>query len=153
MKQVTILTIVACIALLTGCASVPMTSASMDAQAKTFQPDSGKASVYVTRTGGAGSALVMQTVLDGRIVGSLSPDTFLLVSVPPGRHTVSVLGGGGSENVQQQKLTAESGRNYFFKVHFSMGWWAARVSIEPLDDQEGQKLIKRSKRAETSTDE
>jgi len=57
----------------------------------------------------------------------------------------------GVENVQQEKVTAETGKNYFFRVSVPMGWMAGRVPIEPVNDEQGRKQVMGSKRAETTS--
>jgi uncharacterized protein DUF2846 len=128
MKKMNLFVMAVCGFLLAGCASVPMTSAPLDSQAKQFAPEAGKSSIYVYRSGIIGQALVFQVMLDGRIVGAVAPDTYQLLSVPPGDHTVAVF---SPENLQQQKVTAVGGRNYFFKVTVSMGWATGHANIDP----------------------
>ena len=141
------LLVVAC-AGLAGCASVPLAPSALDARAKTFTPDAGRANVYVNRGGGLGTALLFQTVLDGRIVGSLAPNTFQWLSVTPGEHSVTMT---GAENSAQQKLTAEAGRNYYYDVSVHMGWVSGRVHIEALSEEAGRKAVLDSKLAETTS--
>jgi hypothetical protein len=123
-----------------------MVSASLDAEAKTFTPEPGKASIYVNRGGGVGTAVTVQTLLDGRVVGSLAPYTFQVLSVTPGPHVLTT--GGGAESVEQQKITAEAGRNYFFKLSLSMGWALPRVHLRPMEEREGRAAVLDSKRAD-----
>ncbi|MEZ6243599.1 MAG: DUF2846 domain-containing protein [Phycisphaerales bacterium] len=148
MRKHCLLACVLATALLGGCASVPMTSASLDSEAKNFTPEPGKASIYVNRGGGIGTALVFQTVLDGRIVGSLAPHTYQLLSVPPGEHTLAVT---SAENVEQMQFTADAGENYFFKVSVSMGWATGHARLEAIDEERGRKQVLSSKRAEATT--
>jgi hypothetical protein len=131
-----------------GCASVPMTTGSLDLKAKKFAPDPGKASIYVNRDGGIGTAVTIQTVLDGRIVGSLAPHTYQFLSVTSGEHVLST--GAGTQNVEQEKLNVEAGKNYFFKVGLAMGWVSPRVHLEQIDEQEGRNEVNNSKRAEAT---
>lgn len=134
--------------LFAGCASVPMTSSTLDSEAKNFNPEQGKVNIYIQRGGGMGLILVFQTVLDGRIAGSLAPDTFQLLSVSPGEHTVAV---SGMENTQEQKLTAEAGKDYFYRVTVHMGWETGRAHIDPMSEDEGRKAVMSSKRAEATS--
>jgi hypothetical protein len=134
--------------LLAGCASVPLTSSTLDSEAKTFKPETGKANIYVSRGGGLGNTVLFQVVLDGRITGSLAPKTFQFLSVPPGEHTISV---SGVENTEQLKLTAEAGKNYFYRVTVHMGWSNARARVNSMTEDEARKLVKDLKRAEAST--
>src|SRR6185503_13049043 len=136
MNKLNLLAITFASALLVGCASVPMTSPSLDADAKKFTPDSGQANIYVYRGGGPGTAVTVQTLLDGRVVGSLAPNTYQLLTVAPGQRVLST--GGGAESVEMQKLQAEPGKNYFFRVSLSMGWAAPRVHMKPMGEDEGR---------------
>jgi hypothetical protein len=145
MKRAVFMVSLVGIGLLAGCASVPMTSPTLDSEAKAFTPESGKANIYVDRGGGVGAGVEFQVVLDGRITGSLAPKTFQLLSVSPGEHTLLVQGG---ENLQQQKPVAEVGKNYFYRVSVHMGWAAARVHLDPMSEVEGRKAVMDSKRAE-----
>jgi hypothetical protein len=147
MKKFNLLAITVCGSLLAGCATAPMTSASLDAEAKQFAPEPGKANIYVSRTS-AGGVLQFQAMLDGRPVGDLAPSTFQLLSVPPGKHTVYV---SSEENVQHQSVMAEAGKNYFFKVSVTRGWKRGRALLEPLTEEQGQKLVLSLRRAETTT--
>ncbi len=89
-KSAILLTTITC-ALLVGCASVPMTSPTLDSQAKAFTPEPGKASIYVLRGsgGGFGSGVLFHTALDGLIAGSLAASTYQFLSVSPGEHTLT----------------------------------------------------------------
>lgn len=147
MKKFNLLAIAVCGYLLTGCASAPMTSAALDSEGKQFTPEPGKANIYVGRTS-AGGILKFQTMLDGRPVGDLAPSTYQLLSVPPGKHTVYA---SSEENIQHQKVMVEAGKNYFFKVSVTMGWWSGRAFLEPVTEEEGHKLVLSLKRAEATT--
>ena len=142
--------VAACISstLVGGCASVPMTSESLDMEAKKFIPDQDKASIYVYRGAGLGTAVLFQTILDGRVVGSLAPNTYQLLSVSPGQHTVTVT---SQENTQQQKVLAEAAKTYYFRVTVDMGWITARVLLQPVTEEEGRRGVVASKRAETTS--
>ena len=134
--------------LLAGCASVPMTSPALDLTAEIFTPESGKASIYVTRSGFTGAALIIQVVLDGRIAGSLAPGTFQLLSVPPGKHIIATI---ATENIDQHELVAEAGKNYFYRTSLSMGFATGHVHIDPISEEVGHKEVMSSKRAEATT--
>jgi hypothetical protein len=150
LKTLTLFALVTCSALLVGCASVPMTSASLDSDAKKFQPEPGKASIYLNRKGTfAGDDEIIQIVLDGRIVGALAPGTYELLSVAPGEHVL--MNSGPYENVVQAKINAEQGNNYFFDVGLTKGWSLLHVSLKQIGDAEGQKEVKASKRADAVT--
>jgi len=150
MKKFNLLAIAVCGYLLAGCASTPMTSASLDSEAKQFTPEPGKANIYVSRDSAIiGGILKFQTMLDGRPVGALAPGTYQLLSVPPGKHTVYA---SSEENVQHQKVMVEAGKSYFFRVSVTTGWWSGRAFLEPVpEEKQGQKQVLGLKRAEATT--
>ena len=59
--------------------AVPLASGQADAEAKRFQPQQGKASIYVMREDiFTGQALLFQVNLDGKDQGKLSRGTYFL---------------------------------------------------------------------------
>ena len=136
--------------LLSGCASSPMAPESLDAEAKQFAtPPPGKANIYVYRESFFfGAAVPFQAVLDGRIAGSLAANTYLLVSVPVGQHALMVT---AYENSQLERITAETGRRYFFKAVAVPGLVSPRVALEPVNEQEGRRGVLGTKRGESVT--
>lgn len=131
--------------LLAGCASVPLTDTAKDHEAKQFTPEAGKANIYINRDWFA-TALTLQIVLDGRIVGKLSPHTYQCLSIPAGYHVLAI--GGETQNSAQSKFNAASGNNYFFNAGYSVGWMVERVHLDMVDEQTGRAELKDSKRAE-----
>jgi hypothetical protein len=125
-----------------------MTSEPLDAEGKQFVAVPGKANIYVYRGSGLGTAVLFEAILDGRVAGSLAPNTYLLLSVSPGQHMLIVK---SDENSQQQKIVAEAGKQYFFKVSPDLGWIRARVLLQPADEQEGRRGVSGTKRAEATT--
>ena len=148
MKELVLLAGIACSALLVGCASAPMTSASLDQEGKKFTSEPGRASIYVARPGKfVGGALNVETSLDGRSVGPLAPGTYQLMSVAPGRHAVSTVIAGIPAFGH---VTAEADKNYFFKITLSMKFLEPRHDLGLITEEEGRAVIMRLKRAETS---
>ena len=148
MRRMSAIYLLVCVVLLVGCASVPMTSESLDAEGKKFIPEPGTASIYVYRgTGPIGTAVLFETILDGRVVGSLAPGTYQLLTVSPGQHTLVV---HAQENVQQQKVLAEAGRTYFFRASTDIGLVSARVYLQPVDEQEGRRGVIGTRRSEAT---
>jgi Protein of unknown function (DUF2846) len=132
--------------LLSGCATVPMATPTLDAEAKQFVPPTGKSNVYVFRGGGPGGAIAFQVQLDGRIIGSIAPDTYHLVAVEPGDHAVAA---SSNENSRMVRFRAVAGQSYFFRIEALMGWASARVGLEQLDDEHGRKGVVEAERAES----
>jgi len=125
-----------------------MTSTTLDAQGKRFTPEPGKASIYINRGSGVGTAVPLETMLDGRVAGSLAPNTYQLLSVKPGEHVVST--GSGFENVEQVKLNAMPSKNYFLKAGILVGWVKPRAHITQVDEATGRAAVSKSKRAEAA---
>lgn len=149
MKSVALFLLGGAALLLASCASVPMASATDDAAAKRFETSPDQANVYVYRGSGVGTALTVQMIVDGRITGSLAPNTYQMTRVSPGSHVIST--GGAFENVERSTVNAAGGRNYFFKVGPTMGLVLARVKLEPVDETTGRAAVLRLKRAEASS--
>lgn len=150
MKKSIFLALMACSALLAGCVSVPLTSASLDSDAKKFQPEAGKSSMYINRKNAIfGGGVMVQSVVDGRMVGSLAPGTYQLISVAPGEHIVTT--SGQFYGVKQTRVNTEQGKNYFFDISVGIGWITPNINIKRTEEEEGRKCVTASKRAETST--
>lgn len=126
--------------LASGCAAtVELAAPDEDTTAKLFNPPQDKAGLYITRKSGfAGSAILFQVVVDGRVEGGLAPGTYRVVSVQPGRHVVSVT---TAENQSTQTVDAVAGECYFYEVKPKMGMFAARVEVTPLTALEGQEMV------------
>jgi hypothetical protein len=89
-----------------GCATVPTTDSAANAAARQFQPAPGMAGVYLCRhSAGFGDTLVAQTQLDGQDAGALAPNTFILLSVSPGHHTLGTLGPTNAEQLDLDAVT------------------------------------------------
>ena len=136
-KILTVATMVAVIALSSGCASVPKGSAKIDEQARTFTPPPGKANLYVIRTYNyVGCAVIFDIGLDWQTFGSLAVDTYLFAVVSPGEHMLrsttpmTVLG--------NTRLGAEAEKNYFYRATVSFG---GGYYLNPIDEETGRKLI------------
>ena len=111
-----------------------------------FVPVEGDANIYVTRKNQfTGSAVLFQLVVDQKVIGGIAPGTFHLITVGPGRHTVSVT---TAENQSTQELDAMAGENYFFEVKPKMGWVAARVEVVRLAESDGRAAISENSLAE-----
>jgi hypothetical protein len=132
-----------------GCATVPETDTSADTQAKQFQPVSGKAVLYLYRqSNGFGDTLDANTHLDGQLIGALAPNTYQMINVAPGHHTLSV---AGPTNSEQADLDAAAGNVYFYAV--SIKWAGPMIRhrhIEAVTEAEGRAAINTDKRAVTA---
>jgi hypothetical protein len=132
--------------LITGCASVPMTSIDEDAKAKSFVVPSDKSSIYVYRNESIGGAIPMTVALNGKVAGQTGMQTYFLFEVAPGTHEVSSI----SENTSTLKLQTEAGKAYYVWQEVKMGMWMARSQLQQVDEQTGRKGVLECKRAQSN---
>ena len=133
----------ALIALLSGCASVPMASLDQDAAAKTYQVAPGKTNIYIYRNENLGGAVKLTLLLDGKLLGDTGPKTYYLVETDPGRHSIL----SKAENDSALELNTEAGRNYFVWQEVKMGLWQPRSLLQQVDDATGKAAVAECKRA------
>ena len=124
----------AVVALLTGCASVPMASIERDTAAKLFVVKPDKANIYVYRNETIGSAVKMPVALNGKLVGDTGPMTYLVLEVPAGAHTIL----SKTENDATLTINAVNGRNYFVWQEVKMGMFAARSALHEVEEAKGR---------------
>ena len=149
MKKLTLLALIACSMLLSGCTSVtvPMTTTALDADAKKFQPEPNKASIYINQKHSFRlRGMTVETILDGRIVGFLAADTYQLLSVAPGEHLLITSTQFG--NAVQTNINAQVGKNYFYEISLSVHGGQALLKLNTIGDAEGQKAVVASQRAD-----
>src|ERR1700704_2426006 len=84
---------------LASCATVPMAAPDADSAAKQFGTIPDKARIYVVRASSVGTAILFQTSVDDRIIGSLPVHTYLVTEVSPGPHTITAVGGENESSV------------------------------------------------------
>lgn len=131
--------------MVTSCASVPLAPVEEDTMAKQFSPAEGKCLVYVVRPArGVGIAITITPVIDKQMVGALREKTYAVAEVEPGKHVVA-LGGSGMESSSAVTIQAEAGHVYFVQVYPKMGMFAARSGVEQMSEEEGKKLVQKSK--------
>ena len=137
----------ALLALLAGCASVPMTSTEGDAKGKSFAVAPGKANIYVYRNETLGAAFQMTVTLNGRVAGRSAAQTYFLFEVDPGIYEV----GSIAENTVIHKLIAQAGNSYFVWQEVKMGLWMARSELRQVDEATGRKGVAECKRAQPTS--
>ena len=132
--------------LLTACAAtVPMSDTGSDAAAKQFTSDPARASIYIVRGAGINPEHLIMTQIDGITVASLAQNTYVLVTVAPGEHTLSVV---GPTNQEDLPVTVAAGQLYFFQT--SMIWAGPgerHRHIEAMSDANGRQYVLGESRA------
>ncbi len=122
------------ILLTSGCASVPMADASKDSQAKQFATPHDGSNIYVYRNESIGMVAKMSVVIDGRMAGDTAAQTYLLLHVTPGKHTIV----SKSETDSMLDITTDNGKNYFVWQEVKMGMWSPRSQLHLMDDEQGK---------------
>ena len=128
------------VAYFVGCATIPLAEPELDAASKQFSVPTGTANLYVVRNGGymSGGMVLFRVLVDGKDEGSLADQTFLVVSVGPGRHLLAAL---SSESQESVSIDAEEGHNYFVGIKARIGWASGRVSVSRLSEDEGKAAV------------
>lgn len=133
------------LALLTGCASVPMTSLQDDASGKAFVVPEGKSNIYLYRNETLGAAIPVTISFDGKLAGQTASMTYFLWTVEPGNHEITC----NAENTETLKLSTSPGKNYYVWQEMKMGMWMARCALSEKSDEEGRKGVQECKRAQS----
>ena len=107
-----------------------------------------KALIYVVRPAVMGTAIRMWAFADDTVLGLTKGDTYTTAYVEPGAYTFWAR----AENVSAVEHTVEAGKSYYLKQSVRMGGLKARVSVEFLDDEEGQKVLGKCASYSTLTD-
>lgn len=135
----------AVIALLAGCASVPMAPQSEDAALKAFAPPSGEnAGLYIYRNSFVGQALKKNVYVDGEFLGESANKVYFHKEVAPGKHTIST-----ESEFSDNALAIEvkAGVNYFIRQYIKMGVFVGGAGVELVPEEEGKKQILESRLA------
>lgn len=133
------LMLIATLAILTGCASVPMAPTEQDAASKTFRaPSANMAGVYIYRNSFVGKALTKALYIDGVQIGETANAVYFHKEVKPGEHTLTTQAEFGDNSV---KFNAAAGKNYFFRQYIKMGTFKGSAGIEAVSEEEGKQNV------------
>ena len=125
------------VSFVSACASVPMANTEQDSAAKRFVTNPGKANIYVYRNESMGLAVKMPVALNGRLVGDTAAKTYLLLEVDPGRQTLL----SKTEIDSTLQVDAIAGKNHFVWQEVKMGLFAARSSLQLVDEATGRAAV------------
>jgi len=133
------LMLIATLAILTGCASVPMAPQAQDAASKTFRaPSANMAGVYIYRNSFVGKALTKTLYIDGIRIGDTANAVYFHREVQPGEHSLTTQAEFGDNSV---KFDAVAGKNYFFRQYIKMGTFKGSAGIEAVSEEEGKQAV------------
>jgi len=129
---------------LSGCASVPLSSRDFDEAGKSFKAAADKSNVYLFRNENFGAAALLTVTLNGKVMGQTAAKTYYLWELPPGEHEITSVG----ENVSSIKLKTAPGRSYYVWQEVKMGLFLPRSLLQEVDEETGQKGVGESQRAQ-----
>ena len=133
MKRVVLL-IVAASVVFSGCASALKPNPGCDLQSKKFSAAAGKATIYISRNQSFASALSIDLLVDGKIIGQSDPSAYFIVDVEPGRHKINCEGGSTDSFV----LTTKQDHIYFVRQVVESGYSSVNCSFHEVTDAEGK---------------
>ncbi len=128
-----------------GCATVPMASATQDAALKTFAaPPADKAALYIYRNSFAGQALKKNVYVDGEFLGESANKVYFHKEVAPGQHVISTESEFSDNSLT---LDVKGGINYFIRQYIKIGVFVGGANLEVVSEAEGQKNVRESRLA------
>ena len=132
--------IVAIVTMLSSCVSTTQYAkfAGTDDKIKSAE----NAKIYVLRPSILANIIKMEVFCDRNFIGETGPKSYLCWEVKEGKHTIR----STSENEEIIKIDAKAGKTYYIKQIPRMGFVIARVSLENLDEKEGQAILKKLKK-------
>lgn len=140
---------IALLALLTGCASVKMEDKAASERAKQFaQPSAGLAGLYVYRDSTFGAALKKDIWVDDKCIGESAPNVFFFTEVPPGNRKVST---ESEFSPNDLSLLVEAGKNYFVRQFIKMGVFVGGAGLESVPEEQGKAAVAKLELAAAGT--
>ncbi len=128
-------------ALLSGCVSSYTKGLSEEDKAKQFQINEDTSLLYVFRSEGFASEVVVPIWLDGSPVAQTSARSFLVLELEPGLHTIT------SKTAQESSLSlvTEPGSIYFFWQELKVGFTSPRSKLHQVSAEKGKDRVRRCK--------
>ena len=127
------------IALLSGCASVPMESPEKDKELKAFTaPPQDKSGLYIFRDSSFGAALKKTVTLDGQVLGETAANTYFYRQINPGTHTLAT-----ESEFSDNALTvnADAGKNLYVRQYIKFGVFVGGAGLEQVSESEGKQGV------------
>ena len=119
--------------LLTGLIALPALAQDTEVvEPPTFTPGDNEAVVYFVRPARVGGAINFFGFVDETPVGATRARDYTGAVVPAGERVIWARSG----NVSAIRFTLEPGRTYYFEQEVKMGAMRARVSLEPMDEDD-----------------
>jgi hypothetical protein len=99
------------------------------------KPD--KAVLVIVRTTSFGWAMVIDTYIDGKMIGQTRGKSYFIADVTPGKHYVMAK----AENIAAARINFQDGSIYFLDQGIYMGVWKARTGFSIMTAEEALKQI------------
>ncbi len=133
------------IAILTGCASVPMESNDKDQALKAFpKPPQDQAGLYIFRDSSMGPALKKTLKINGEVIGETATKTYFYRLISPGPHMLATESEFSDNTLE---LNAESGKNHYVRQAIKLGVFVGGAKLEEVSEAEGREGVLSSKLA------
>lgn len=124
------------IAILTGCASVPMDTPAADAALKTFAaPPADQAGLYVYRDSFVGKGLKKTIKIDGEVIGETADRTYFYRLISPGNHVIATESEFSDNSINLQAI---AGRNHYVRQSIKMGVFVGGAKLEVVPETTAQ---------------
>lgn len=109
--------------------------------AKKVVEDTSKGRIYVIRPGLTGIGISADISIDGEIIGSTGPQSYLCWEQEPGNIEIS----GKADNVSEVEVNVLAGQVYYViqKLHF--GWITTDNQLTVVSEAEGKEALKKCK--------
>lgn len=145
MKKLMLLSAVLSVALLSGCASVPMESADKDQELKQFPaPAANQAGLYIFRDSSMGASLKKAVKVDGQVIGETAPKTYFYRTLTPGSH---VLATESEFSDNTLNIEAVAGKNHYVRQSIKVGVFVGGAKLTEVSESEGQQGVRNSRLA------
>jgi hypothetical protein len=149
--NVSSLTIILALGVLSGCASIPLANYGQDALLKTFpDPRPDKSGVYVFRDTNDSGLLKKRLTLDGEILGDTAMLMYYYRDLEPGTHTMTTQSEFGEHELTFDALAS---KNMYIRQRITLGVFVASAKLELVDEAEGQRGVLKSYLAQDYVEE
>ena len=129
------------IAVLAGCASVPMDSPEADARLKTFPtPPADQAGLYIYRDNFAGKGLKKTVKIDGNEIGETANRVYFYRLITPGPHVIATESEFSDNTLN---LLAVGGQNHYIRQSIKMGLFVGGADLQVMPANVAQKHLQK----------
>lgn len=128
-----------------GCVTVPVSSDTVDQEAKTFVPPTGKGSLYIYRPSNMFSWNTLFPVsINGLSAGQTMPDSYALLNLAPGTYVIEST---APESTAHLEVTIEAGKNVFIWQEGLQGAIRGpKIELHRADENTGRRAVMEFKR-------